>query len=122
MILNDDDDGSLPDLVPESNTSTSSTFSSPHYRNDNDYVINENNNNEGVDQDEFFSDSSSSLPASSWIDAGNNDGHYIVGRNFLAILDVDFDDFGLVACVANNSNTIVRHDMLLFVKGRIVLI
>lgn len=43
---------------------------------------------------------------------------YLYGRNFLVIEKVSPDDTGIISCVANNSNSIVRHEMLLFVKGR----
>lgn len=51
------------------------------------------------------------------------DGHtaspYLIGHNFLAIEKVSNEDTGVISCVANNSNSLVRHDMLLFVKSSI---
>lgn len=46
-------------------------------------------------------------------------GPYLVGRNFLAIERVSNEDTGVISCVANNTNSYVRHDMLLFVKSSI---
>ncbi|OTF69665.1 hypothetical protein BLA29_009993 [Euroglyphus maynei] len=44
-------------------------------------------------------------------------GQYIYGRNFLVIERVSIEDTGIISCVANNTNSIIRHEMFLFVKS-----
>ena len=47
--------------------------------------------------------------------------NYLFGQNFFAIEKVTPEDTGLVTCQANNTNNIVKHEMMLFVKQSLQL-
>ena len=73
-------------------------------------------------QNIFSWSSSSPSSANSAFDSASTSSStsYVYGRNFLVIEKVSTEDTGIITCVANNSNSIVRHEMLLFVKSKFV--
>lgn len=86
----------------------SSSFSSSAYL----YGTGNSNDNDENKQRKF------PIPISKQQQLNTVNNQYSYGKNFLIIERVSLEDTGIISCVANNSNSFVRHEMLLFVKSK----